>query len=194
MKTSTKIWIVITGVIFIIFGIVCMCNPIETLVSMAWLIGLFTLMSGFSKLFFGLKTQNELPNSGTRILTGLLDVIFGIFFLGNSIFVAASLPVIFAIWLIIEGVIIAVQSFDYKSADYKGWWGILLLGIAGAILGIFALKNPVAAGATLSFIFGFSVMLFGIAYLVAFFGINKFQKKVKKVKNAVRDAIDEYRN
>jgi uncharacterized membrane protein HdeD (DUF308 family) len=187
MKKSTKIMLVVTGILLIVLGIVCICNPVETLFSMAWLIGFLTLLAGVSKLVFGLRTQNFLPNSGTRILTGVFDVILGIFLLFNNIFVAISLPLIFAIWLIIEGIILVVQSFDYKKADYQGWWWILLMGIAVVVLGFFAMKNLEVTGMTISIMFGCAVMLLGFAYLIAFFGINKFQKKVKQVKDAFRE-------
>lgn len=46
---------------------------------MAWLIGCFTLFAGVSKLVFGLRTQNFLPNNGTRVLMGVVDIMFGMF-------------------------------------------------------------------------------------------------------------------
>ena len=193
MKKSTKIMLVITGILLIVLGIVCICNPAETLFSMAWLIGLLTLLSGISKLVFGLRTQNFLPNSGTRILTGVIDVMFGIFFLFNNVFVAISLPLIFAVWLIVEGIILVVQSFDYKKADYQGWWGLLLMGITVVVLGFLAIKNLDVTGKTISILFGCAVTLLGVAYLVAFFGINKFQKKVKQAKDAFHEAIEDYK-
>ena len=190
MKKSTKIMLVVTGILLIVLGIVCICNPVETLFSMAWLIGFLTLFSGISKLVFGLRTQNFMPNSGTRVLTGVFDVLFGIFMLCNNVFVAVSLPLIFAIWLIIEGIIIVVLSFDYKKADFQGWWWLLLMGIAVIVLGFFAMKNLEVTGMTMSIMFGCAVTLLGIAYIVAFFGINKFQRKVKQAKEAFRESID----
>ena len=190
MKKSTKIMLFVTGILLIVLGVVCICNPVETLFSMAWLIGILTLLSGVSKLVFGLRTQNFLPNSGTRILTGVLDVMFGVFFLANSLFVAASLPLVFAFWLVVEGVILVIQSFDYKKAEYQGWWGMLLMGIVVVVLGFFAMKNLDMAGKTLSILFGCAVILLGVAYIVAFFGINKFQKRVKQTKEAIHNAIE----
>lgn len=51
MKKQTKIWLVITGILLIVLGVVCICNPAETLFSMAWLIdittvSLYTIRSG----------------------------------------------------------------------------------------------------------------------------------------------------
>lgn len=181
MKKKSRIWLVITGVLFIVLGVVCICNPAETLFSMAWLIGCFTLFAGISKLVFGLRTQNFLPNSGTQVLMGVVDIMFGIFFLANSIFVAASLPFLFAFWIIFEGISLFISAFDYKRLGFGGWWGIMLFGIAGTVLGFFALKYPEASGMTLSTLFGCALIVNGIAHVVAFIGIKKLEKHVGEV-------------
>ena len=189
MKTSTKIWLAVAGVLLVALGVVCICKPASTLFTAAWLIGCFTLFAGIAKLVFTFKTQAFLPNSGSRMLSGLLQVIIGIIFLGNNIFVAFSLPVIFAMWVLIEGVLIAVQSFDYKQVGFPSWWVILLLGIAGAVLGVLGLKNPDVTAATLSTLFGIGIIALGAAYLFALCGINKFEKRVDEVRKVI--GVDE---
>ena len=189
MNKSTKIWLAIAGILLVALGVVCICKPAATLFTTAWLIGCFTLIAGIAKLVFTFKTQAFLPNSGTRALSAILEIIIGIIFLGNNIFVAFSLPVIFAMWVLIEGVLIAVQSFDYKQVGFPSWWVILLLGIAGAVLGILGLKNPDVTAATLSTLIGIGIIALGAAYLFALCGINKFEKKVDEVRKAI--GVDE---
>ena len=46
IKPSTKIYMGITGVALIGLGIVCLCYPGATVLSISWLIGLLTLISG----------------------------------------------------------------------------------------------------------------------------------------------------
>ena len=154
MKTSTKIWLAIAGILLVVLGVLCISRPAATLFTTAWLIGLFTLFAGVSKLMFTLRTQAFLPNSGTRALSAILEIIIGIIFLANNVFLAFSLPVIFAMWITIESVIIVVNSFDYKRVGFPGWWGILLLGICGVVLGILGLRNPDVTAATLSTLIG----------------------------------------
>lgn len=69
MKTSTKIWLCVAGLLLIILGVVCIAKPDITLVSAAWVLGCFTLIAGISKLIFTFRTQAFLPNSGTRALS-----------------------------------------------------------------------------------------------------------------------------
>ncbi len=182
MKNGTKILLACSGLLLVALGIVCICNPVETLFASAWLIGLLTLISGIMTLIFTFQTQMFLPNSGTRMLNALLQIILGIFFLTHKGTLTSSLPIIFAAWVMIEGVILAINSFDYKKVGFSFWWCILLLGIAGAVLGFIGLRNPIAAGTTLSTLIGLGIIASGISYLVALLGIGKFEKHIQHVK------------
>lgn len=180
MKTSSKIWLALSGILLIALGVMCICRPAATLFATAWLIGFFTLLAGVSKLMFTFKTQAFLPNSGSRMLSAILQIIVGIIFLANNIFVAFSLPVIFVVWVLVESVILTVQSFDYRNAGFRPWWAITLLGIAGIVLGILGLRNPDVSAATLSLLIGIAIILTGAGYLIALCGINRFEKKVNE--------------
>ena len=185
MKKCTKFWLAVAGILLVALGIVCICRPAATLFSTAWLIGILTLLTGIAKLVFTFRTQAFMPNSGTRMLSGLLLVILGIIFLGHKLFLTLSLPVIFAMWVIIEGVTIAVESFDYKKAGYQYWWALLLLGIAAAVFGVFALRNPDISALTLSKMIGIGIIVLGLAHLSALCGIKKIEKQVDTVCKAV---------
>ena len=178
MRTSTKIWLCVAGLLLIILGVVCIAKPDITLVSAAWVLGCFTLIAGVSKLIFTFKTQAFLPNSGTRALSAILDIFFGCFFLFNILGTAVSLPVVFAIWVMIEGVVIAVQSFDYKRVGFPMWWVLLLLGAGATVLGYFGLKNLDVTAGVLSAIIGIAIIANGVAYILAVVGMTRFEKRV----------------
>lgn len=179
MKKSTKILLVISGILLIALGVVCIANPGGTLFATAWLLGILTLISGISTLVFTFRTQKFMPNSGSRMLSGLFQIFIGIFFLCNLIPTMAALPFVFAFWVMMEGIIIAIQSFDFKKVGFSAWWAILLLGIAGAVLGFFGLREPVISGTVLSTLIGIGIIANGIAYLVFFSGIKKFESYFK---------------
>lgn len=189
MKTSSKICLAIAGALLVALGIICICKPAATLFATAWLIGFFTLAAGIAKLVFSFRTQMFLPNSGSRMLSAILEIILGIIFICNNVFLAISLPVIFAMWVLIEGVIIAVNSFDYKRVGFPGWWGILMLGLVGAWLGVMGLRNPDVTTATLSALIGLGVISMGAAYLFALLGINKFERRVEGFRSGI--GVDE---
>lgn len=181
MKKSSKILLTLAGLLLIVLGVICLFKPAETLFASAWMIGCFTLISGLSMLLFTFRTQQFLPNSGTRMLSALLQMFLGIFFLSNSALLTASLPIVFAIWVTIEGIMLFIESFDFKKYGFSYWWCMLLLGIAAAVLGIFGLHNPVAAGKTLSVLIGLGIIFNGVCYLIALGGLDKFFTRVKDV-------------
>lgn len=188
MKKSDKLWLGISGVLLVALGIMCICQPAATLFATAWTIGCFTLMAGIFKLIFTFKTQKFLPNSASRVLSAIFEIIIGIIFLCNNFFVAASLPTIFVIWIIVESVFVAIYSFDFKKVGFPYWWSLLLLGIAGVVLGILGLRNPDVSAVTLSTLIGTAILLVGVGYLVALGGISKFEKEVKEFQKNITGA------
>lgn len=191
MKKTTKIWLAISGILLVVLGVICICNPAETLFASAWIIGLFTLISGFGTLAFTLNTQRFLPNSGTRMLSALMQIFLGFFFLFHNMIVTISLPVVFAIWVMVEGIILAINSFDYKKVGFKYWYCLLILGIAAAVLGCFGLRNLDVAGKTLSTLIGIGVILMGCTRIIALAGINKFERKIDGIKEEIKGIIND---
>lgn len=188
MTKSIKLFIGITGALILITGILFLCNPGGAIFSMAWLLGLFVLLSGISELVFVLNAQRFIPNSGTRVLSAVFQILLGGILLAHPLLVSVALPVIFSIWVMAEGVIAIVKSFDYKQVGYKFWWGSLILGLAGAILGFLGLFNIQAAGKTLGVLIGLALIFEGISYFVMLGGINRFEKAVKeKVGNFIEN-------
>lgn len=181
---KTKIWLFIAGVLLIAFGVVCLINPNVTLKSTAIALGIIALMTGAAKMLFTFKTQKFLPNSGTRMLTSLLDIVLGVFILFTTDKTAALLPMLFAVWVTVQGISIVVQSFDYRNkARYPYWWGILILGICATALGILGLWKIEISARTLSVLIGLAVIANGMAHLVAVSGIGGFQRALKSLRS-----------
>lgn len=189
MEKSSKIWLGISGVLLVALGIMCILEPGTTLFATAWTIGCFTLLSGIFKLIFTFKTQKFLPNSASRVLSAIFEIIIGIIFLCNNLFVAATLPIIFVIWVMVESIFVAIHSFDYKKVGFPYWWALLLFGIAGVVIGILGLRNPDVSAVTLSTLIGVEILLIGVGYLLALCGINRFEKNVKNFGKAINDAF-----
>ena len=194
MKPGKKIWLCISGLLLIALGVVCIVRPDITLLSAAWVIGLLTLFSGIFKMVFTFRTQSFLPNSASRVLIALLEIFFGCFFLFNLFTTAVSLPVLFAFFVIVEGVYAAIQSFDYKKLGFTYWWAILLLGIVGAVLGFLGLKNLNVTTEVLSTLIGLSIIVTGVAHIVAVIAVSRLEKEVETSVNDFKKAINNPKN
>ena len=59
MKTSTKIWLAIAGILLVALGVFCITKPAATLFTTAWLIGLCALLgiTRFEKKVDGFRRE-----------------------------------------------------------------------------------------------------------------------------------------
>lgn len=182
---NLKIMLGVTGTLLVILGVLCICNPGATLLSMAALIGILTLVSGISSIVFAIRTREFLPNTGIMIFRSLLLLVIGVLFLIDIPGLALSLPFVFAFWILAEGLSLAIQSFDFKKAGYSYWWLMLCLGICGVIGSICSFYHPVATGITMSVMLGLGIIANGINRFVALVGLNRFGKRVEEIRQAI---------
>ena len=173
---KNNFWLAITGILMVVLGVLCIIYPISTLFAVAWVLGLFTVCSGVSKFIFALRTRLILPNTGARILSALIQIMIGFFFICHKMFVVDTFAIVFAMWILMESILLIVQSFDYKRAHYNGWWLMLIFGIGGIVLGVAGLRAPILSAGTLSAIIGIAIIEIGLAHLFALGGIKKFEK------------------
>lgn len=173
---NTKIWLAITGILTVALGIICLIYPLNTLLAVAWVMGLFVLCSGISKLIFALRTRYIMPNTGGRIFSALIQIMLGFILLGHKLFVVETLAIVFAMWILVESITLFVHSFDYKQAGYKGWWLMMIFGIGGVALGIAGLRAPALSAGTMSAIIGISIIAIGLAHLFAISAIKEYEK------------------
>ena len=65
----------------------------------------------------------------------------------------------------------------------------MLLGIAIAALGVLGLYNVEVTGQLVAILIGVGIIAMGIAYLVAFSGIHKFDKEVAKINANIKEMM-----
>ena len=189
--TSTKIYLMVTALLLIVLGGLFLFRPAQGILEVAWLAGVLLLISGCCSLFFSLRSQAIMPNAGSTTLMSILQIILGFMFLVNRSLTVATLILMFSMWIIVEGIQLAVLSFDYKKYGMKQWWLMLILGICSVVLGFFALLHPDISGITISILVGLAIISNGIVRLVAFSGISRVQHRVEDVKERINTYFDE---
>jgi len=182
-------YLIVTALLLIVLGVVCILNPGEGFVAMAWLIGLLILLTGVIGLLFGMKVQRMLPNAGSTILLAVFQIVVGVLFLCNGLIAANSLIALFAIWVMFEGISLAILSFDYKRAGYDRWWLMALLGLCSMVLAFLALRNPAGVGTIFGVLLGVGIFANGIERIVAFTALKGIQKRLRDVEESSQ-AID----
>lgn len=165
-----RVFKIAAGVILILSGIFCFANPGETFISIAFLLGCATLLSGLSGTFAYIWISRKREISNSLMIEGLLSIILGILVLSNQLLADAAIPVFFGMWVLFSGIIRVVEAFARRKSGRAELIWILLLGLIGVAAGLYAFFNTV--------LFAFSVvMLVGILFVVQgvnvlLFGIN----------------------
>ena len=118
MSTSSKVCIGLSGALFIIAGILCLSSAEATLLSLAWVLGFFTLLSGILSLYFYVTAFKEVAGSGYVLFSAIADIIIGIIFLANQVLVAAAIPFVFAAILLMAGIQAVIHAFDFRLQIY----------------------------------------------------------------------------
>jgi len=182
---KVNVYLIITALLLIALGVLCIVNPGASFISTAWIMGLIILLSGISQLVMGLTLGRLLPNAGMTTLMGLLQIILGIMLLGNNMLASTTLIIAFAMWIVFEGISLAVNAFEYKRFRFGGWWIMLLLGICSIVLGFMALQKPDVTAPALGMLVGIGIMANGIVRLVAYIGMKRIGNRIRDFKEKV---------
>lgn len=189
---KVNIYLIITAVLLIALGVICIIHPGASFASAAWLMGLLIIASGVFSLIFGLRAQAFLPNAGSTTLLAVFQIIVGLMLATNLLASEVALIAVFSMWVMFEGVSLAVLSLDYKKGGYDRWWLMLLLGLCSIILGFLALRNPERTGIILGVLLGLGILANGIVRIVAFFGLRRIENSVRELQeSATATPIDE---
>lgn len=173
MKTYSKVSITISAIIMIAVGVIVLCNPAATLLSMSWLIGISALVSGISVLVFYFSAARGGLGAGTVLFAGVSDIILGLVFINHGYFIAELLAFFVGLWLTIFGVERFIRAFDLKRFGYDNWWLTLIIGAATAVLGVLSMATPMTSAILVSVVVGIGFIAYGIALLAILHALKK---------------------
>lgn len=165
-RTVSRVLWIIAGVLLIIVGIYCLCNPDVGLLTLSLYIGIAMLISGIIDIVIFAKWNGKMFGAGWFLADGILTVLLALFLLFNEAFTMLTLPFIFGMWLLFSGINQFVNSFELQSLGVKGWGWLTALGVLLALVGFFSLFDPVANLFALSILMGILLVCEGIAAIV----------------------------
>lgn len=155
-------YLVLRGVVGIVFGVVAMVWPQSTATALAFLWGVWALADGFGSL---LQASQPADSRGSRwwlIVTGVLAMAAGVIAVTSPAMTAVALTWVLGIWLVLRGVIEVVAAFGSSSGLPRG---LLLLGAAlSVLLGVLFVANPGGAVVGLSVLLGLTALAWGLVF------------------------------
>ena len=163
LKLKSNKWNLVAGIIMILFGGVIWFNPFETMMALAFYIGLIFVVVGgaYAMASFNMK-------SGWYLLVGILDILIGLILMTNLGVSAMTLPVILALWCLTVGDIQFIGAFENKKFGYPWGWSVIM-GSLGVVFGFLILAYPAVGMVAISTFLGLYAVLFGIFQLIEYY-------------------------
>lgn len=168
-------WLVLlTGILFTIFGLISLISTWAALEAAAIYIALVSIVAGAVTISYAITNYTFLGWAWAMI-EGVVDVLFGILVLSYPMFTAKMLPLIIGIWVLFRGLLFIIGAlgnttrYPSRSALSRFSMGLFLL-VLGFILVIdWDLKLP-----ALSIIVSISFVFIGLWNFVA--GLDMYAK------------------
>ena len=118
-KTQRFSWVMLSGVIGLLVGLMMLTNPLAALVSLTTMISILLLLIGIAKLLASWKLRAT-PYFGFVMFSGLLSVLISIVIFANLPGAAATLlGLLLAIELISNGISLLAYSVIIKKLEQE---------------------------------------------------------------------------
>ena len=169
-----SIWHLIAGLIMVILGIVIWANPAQSLLAIAFYLGLIIFLLGCGYITFSLSQY-----SGWYMIVGLFDMFIGLIFMTHLGLTIETLPVFFALWILASGSMQITGSWEIRKLGLPWGWS-MTSGILGVILSFFILSSQQFGDWALVLTAGTYVVAYGIISIAEYFYFRHYCRLAKQ--------------
>ena len=164
---AKKIWIfvIIRGVLAIIFGLIALFAPIATAIALAILIAAYAIVNGVFDIIEAIRHRGS-SSMVPGIVLGAVSIVFGILVLVWPGMSLGILVILVGVWAVIIGIIQIVASVRHRAVPHSGWvWGIIG-GALSILFGILVLIWPGTGLVSIIWIIGIWATVWGITLII----------------------------
>lgn len=157
-------WSIVLSVLMIATGVLAMAAPGIAGIAVTAIVGWLLVFSGILHLVFAWRAGGAGAIIG-EILLGILYGVIGFYLLANPVAGLSSLTLAIGIYLVVEGVLELMLSFQLRPARGSGWLladGVITLVLAAMIWSTWPSNSVWVVGTLL----GISMLFSGITRLM----------------------------
>ncbi len=178
-KITQNWWMyALRGLVAVIFGIVALTWPGQTLQALVLVFGAFALVDGTINVFAGLSSAPFFDRWWAVLLVGVAGVVIGVLTFFWPSITAFVLLYFIAAWALITGIFEIVAAIQLRSV-ITGEWALILSGMLSILLGVLMFAFPGAGAVSLVWLIGIYAIFFGIALLIFAFRLRSLWHKVE---------------
>lgn len=156
-------WIpILSGVIYLIFGIWFFKTPIESFKALTMFFGLFILAGGLIESYLSYKNRDFIYDFKSYLWGGILSTILGLFLITNPKALLVIVSFIISAGLIFKGSINLYRAYNLKQQNNTTWTKPLSTGILIILVAILLLWHPEIIGFTIAIWAALAFIILGI--------------------------------
>jgi uncharacterized membrane protein HdeD (DUF308 family) len=165
------------GVVAILFGIGAFVWPQLTVLAIVILLAAFAFVEGIFALISAFGWGLPAGQRVLLILLGLLGLAVGVIAIVSPGIAAFTIVFWVAWWAIIGGVIQIVVAVEMRKA-IENEWLLVIGGLLSVLFGILLIWRPIAGVLTLTWLFGFYALMYGVIMLSLGFRLKSLVARV----------------
>ncbi|MCZ0985902.1 HdeD family acid-resistance protein [Streptomyces diastatochromogenes] len=103
------------AVLYVLAGVLCLRNPLQTITALSLIVGLAWLASGIVTLYTAIAAE-DLPHRGVVLAAAVLGIVAGIVVLALPTESARVLTRLLGLWLVLLGLVELAVAFSWRHA------------------------------------------------------------------------------
>ena len=177
---------ILTGVLYILLGIVALVIPETMQKTLGYLIGIVLIIAGLVSMVCYLLRDARENYYHNEFVFGLVGIVVGAAVLYKVEVIISLIPFILGILVLFSGCSKLQDAIDLKRLSYGSWVGMLVVAVINIILGVVLICNPFKAAVLLFRVLGVGLILSGASDC---FSTIYFARKFRRFKQE-QDALD----
>lgn len=185
----------LTGLLYIILGVVALVIPETMEKALGYLIGAVLIVGGAVSMISYLLRDAHQNYYHNDFLHGLIGIAAGIVVLNKMDFIISLIPVLLGVLVLISGCSKLQDVIDLKRMEYGNWVVMLVFAAINVILGVLLICNPFQSALLLFRLLGAGLIFSGAAdcFITVYFArkIRKYMEKLQAVDSTFTELSEE---
>lgn len=199
MLRYVKSGMMLLSIAYIVIGMMLLIMPQTSLLWICYAFGAVVLLTGIVCLIQYARIRGTGFAAPFMLVGGVITAGLGIFTLAKPQVVASFLPIVFGIFIVVDGLSRIGSAIDLAKRKGQKWWVLLLLSIVSVALGILLVLHPFGAAVSVVMVCGILLIVEGAmnlgCILYAAMELRTLDRMATAAANAamsaIGDALDE---
>ena len=199
MLRYIKSGMMLLSIAYIIIGMMLLIMPQTSLLWICYAFGAVVLVTGIVCLIQYARIRGTGFTAPFMLVGGVITAGLGIFTLAKPQVVASFLPIVFGIFILVDGLSRVGTAIDLAKRKGQKWWMLLLLSVVSVALGVLLVLHPFDAAVSVVMVCGILLIVEGAlnlgCVLYAAMDLRTLDRMASAAANAalsaLGDALDE---